>query len=116
MAGENVHGSSAGGSAIGQSEGALSRAADRVLEARGDLVGLSGRLGSQLESLRGQWVGAGAAAFGRVHGAWLDQHHRIVGALDGLAGSLRETERDTAAADQVQGDVLSRTAARLGGH
>lgn len=103
------------GVGIGQSEGALARAADRVADARSDLLGLAEQLTGRLENLTGHWAGAGATAFGQVHLAWQDQQRRIVGALDRLSASLLETERATIAADATQGEGLSRTAARLGG-
>ncbi len=111
--------SSAGGAthamSLSQTEGALVAAASRVGEARSDLLGLADQLSSQLEGLRGQWAGAGATAFGRVHLAWQDKQRRIVGALDGLAAALVETDRVTTTADATQSDELGRTAARLGG-
>ena len=108
----------AGGTHTGslrQAEGALAQAAGRVGEARSDLLSLADQLSGQLEVLRGQWSGAGASAFGRVHLAWQDKQRRIVGALDGLATALVETDRATSAADATQSDVVSRTATRLGG-
>jgi WXG100 family type VII secretion target len=103
------------GLGLSQGEGALTQAADRVGAARSDLTGLADQLSGQLDALRGQWAGAGAAAFGQVHLAWQDKQRRIVGALDGLANSLVETDRLTTAADSAQSDVMTRTASRLSG-
>ncbi|MGL5823501.1 MAG: WXG100 family type VII secretion target [Nocardioides sp.] len=100
---------------LSQAEGALARAADYVGQARTDLLGLSDQLTGQLAALRGQWVGAGSAAFGQVHTAWQDRQRRIVGALDGLAAAIVETDHTITAADLTQSDTLTRTAARLGG-
>lgn len=103
------------GIGLSQGEGALAQAADRVSEARADLIGLADQLSGQIEGLRGRWSGAGAAAFGQVHLTWQDKQRRIVAALDGLSGSLVETDRVTTAADAAQSDVLTRTASRLSG-
>ena len=106
---------SAHAGSLSQAEGALVQAASRVGEARSDLLALADQLSAQLESLRGQWSGTGASAFGRVHLAWQEKQRRIIGALDGLASALVETDRATTAADASQGDAMSRTAARLSG-
>ena len=103
------------GMGLSQGEGSLTQAADRVSEARGDLMVLADQLSGQLDALRGQWAGAGAAAFAQVHQAWQDKQRRIVGALDGLSSSLIDTDRVTTAADAAQSDVMTRTAARLSG-
>ncbi len=86
---------------LSQAEGALVQAASRVGEARSDLLSLADQLSGQLESLRGQWSGAGAAAFGRVHLAWQERQRRIVGALDGLAAALVDTDRATTASRYI---------------
>jgi WXG100 family type VII secretion target len=100
---------------LSQADGALAHAAGRVGEARADLLGLADQLSGQIDALRGQWVGAGGAAFAQVHMAWQDKQRRIVGALDGLSTALVETDRATAHADVLQSDTMTRTAARLGG-
>lgn len=110
-----VSGGGAYAGSLTQAEGALAQAAGRVGEARSDLLSLADQLNAQLEALRGQWSGAGATAFARVHLAWDERQRRIVGALDALATSLVDTDRATTVADATQSDAMSRTAARLGG-
>lgn len=103
------------GTGLHQADGALSRAASEVEAARTDLTQIGGRLESALGGLRGAWQGAGGTAFAQVHETWQAQQQRIVGALDGLAESMRGTEQANSAADEAQAQALGRFAARLGG-
>lgn len=99
---------------MGQTAGALSRAAVLVADAKADFDGLAARLDVQLESSRGLWLGAGSDAFFALQDAWQARQRQIVGALDGLAASLRTTEADNAATDELQSAHFARYAARLG--
>ncbi len=101
--------------ALHQAEGALTRAAGEVEAARSDLTAAAGRLDGRLAGMRSQWQGAGGSAFEQVHRVWQEQQRRIVGALDGLAQSLRDTDQAAVAADDAQAQTLARFSARLGG-
>ena len=98
---------------MGQGEGALTRAASMVAEARADFDRMSRDLEGRILGLRGQWVGAGGTAFFTLQQAWTEKQARIVAALDGFEASLVATERDNVATDEVQLASYQRTAARL---
>lgn len=99
---------------MGQGEGALSRAAGMVADARADFDRLSRDLEGRIQGLRGQWVGAGGTAFFTLHQAWTEKQAVIVGALDAFEASLVSTERDNLATDDAQMTNYHRNAARLG--
>ncbi|MEQ6903845.1 WXG100 family type VII secretion target [Nocardioides sp. YIM 152588] len=99
---------------FGHGDGVLHRAAALVTEARHDLAGTAVTLDGQVATVRGRWGGAGAEAFFGLHRAWAEQHARIVGALDGLADALTETERDNTRVDDDARGFLADLTARLG--
>lgn len=99
---------------MGQGAGTLSRAAGLVAQARQDLDDVSRRLDGQVAGLHGRWVGAGASAFVLLHQAWTERQGRIVAGLDGFAGALTATERDTRATDEAMSTGYRLAAERLG--
>lgn len=99
---------------MGQVEGALSRAAHLVAEARGDFDRLSKGLDGQVQGLRGQWAGAGGRAFFVLHQAWTEQMGVVVGALDRFERSLTATEQDNVSTDEAESARYHRTLGRLG--
>ena len=100
---------------LSQGEGTLSRAAQQVAEAKADLDRLSGALVGQLQALQQRWAGQGGQAFQGLVRAWDERYAAITRALDGFERSLLGTETDMLAADQEQGALMGRLAARLGG-
>jgi len=98
---------------MGQEYGALSRAALRVGEARGDLDRLDGRVQSQLAAARSRWAGQGSAAFQSLGRAWSDRQRQIVAALDAFEQSLLGTEHDNVRTDEGQAAGFARTQQRL---
>ena len=100
---------------LSQGEGTLSRGAHQVAEAKVDLDRLSGALVGQLQGLQQRWAGQGGQAFQGLVRAWEERYATITRALDGFERSLLDTEADTLAADQEQGALMGRLAARLGG-
>lgn len=98
---------------MGQGQGTLSRGAGMVVEARADLDRISGALSGRIESLRGQWVGAGGTAFMRLHTEWTEAHKAINSALDSLEAALRRTESDNTSTDESQISPMSNLSGRL---
>jgi WXG100 family type VII secretion target len=99
---------------LSQAEQALSRAADFVDTARGDVTKQCQNLGDQMGVLAGQWGGQGAMAFNKLMMAWQDKQRVILDALGDLSRSLQETEKDNVATDSSQAESVSRLQGRLG--
>jgi WXG100 family type VII secretion target len=99
---------------FGQTDRALSRAADLVGSARGEVAGRCSELSSRIADLMGGWGGQGAASFHTLMGTWQEKQELILKALDQLAEALVETERDNVATDQSQAAAHSTLASRLG--
>ena len=100
---------------MGQGEKTLTRAAGMVADAKTDFDGFSRKLDGQISGLRGQWIGAGGAAFFALHQAWTEKQGVITSALNEFETSLQSTERDNVSTDDAQSAAYNRTAARLGG-
>lgn len=100
-------------SGLSAAERALSRAAEKVAGCKVDLVKLSTKMDGQMEELRAQWGGEGAAAFQNLKRAWLDRQKTINDALDVFEQSLIETEKDNVATDQQAGSTMGALASRL---
>lgn len=99
---------------MGQEAAALSRGAEQVRTARGDVSRLCHQLSAEMQAAQSHWRGGGGRAFQNLMVAWQDRQQRIVGALDGLAASLDGTERDNVSTDQAQEAAAAGLAARLG--
>lgn len=95
-------------------EGVLLAASETVVSAKGDVTALCHQLGSQIDELGARWSGEGGRSFARLHRAWQEKQQRIVGALDGLAESLQDTDRDNVATDQAQSEASMLLTSRLG--
>lgn len=104
----------AGTAGLSQADRALTRAADHVTTARGDVTSRCQQLGDQMAGLSGQWGGQGALAFQRLMVGWQDKQRTILDALGDLAVALQETERDNVATDQSEAAAVSRLQGRLG--
>lgn len=99
---------------FGQSEKALSKAADFVEQARTDVKGKCNTLSTHVGTLMGGWGGQGATSFGNLMVAWQEKQEIILRALDQLATSLKETERDNVSTDESQSETHSNLRGRLG--
>lgn len=95
-------------------EKALSKAADAVVSAKGDVNTQCAQLSSQIESIGARWGGQGAVAFRQLHDAWQQKQKKILGALDQFEESLRQTERDNVSTDESQASVSTNLMNRLG--
>ena len=99
---------------MGQGEGALSRGAGLVADAKVDFDRISSKLDGQIQGLRGRWQGAGGTAFFALHQAWTEKQRVIVQALNEFESALTATERDNLATDEAQSANYARTTSRLG--
>ena len=99
---------------LSQTEKALSKGAEFVNTARGDVKGKCNTLGDRVNEMMGGWGGQGASSFGNLMVAWQEKQETILRALDQLATSMQETEKDNVATDQSQSDAHLNLQNRLG--
>ena len=99
---------------MGQGQGALSRAAGLVADARGDFERYNREVVDRIDSARVTWVGQGGTAFNALGHAWSDRQRTITNALGGFEAALRATERDNTTTDDVQSSAFTRNQQRLG--
>ena len=98
----------------GQTEKALSTAAEYVEQARGEVKTKCNTLSSRVKEMMGGWGGQGATAFNTLMVTWQEKQETILKALDQLALSLRETEKDNVATDESQSASHTNLLNRLG--
>ena len=99
---------------LGHGEGALTRAAQLVTDAKQKFERQSDTLEGQIADLKGRWEGDGGRAFHLLHAAWTEKHKVVVTALDKFAASLTETEKDNVAIDQQAGAGMNALINKLG--
>jgi WXG100 family type VII secretion target len=99
---------------LSQTEKALSKGAEYVNTARGDVKGKCNTLGDRVSEMMGGWGGQGASAFGNLMVAWQDKQEQILRALDQLATSMQETEKDNVSTDESQSEAHLNLQNRLG--
>lgn len=99
---------------ISKEEQALTRGAQMVQSARGDLTSQLGALRGQLAHLVTEWQGAGGAGFNSVMQRWDEDSAKIISALDEFDTNLRASEQTYTAADEQQASTYSRLNSRLG--
>ena len=99
----------------GQTEKALSKGADYVDQARGDVKNKCGVLSGQIQTLMAGWGGQGATAFNNLMISWDQKQETILKALDQLSASMKETERDNVSTDESQSATHANLQGRLGG-
>ena len=98
----------------GQTEKALSKGADFVDQARGDVKNKCGVLSGNIQAMMAGWGGQGATAFNNLMIAWDQKQETILKALDQLSASMKETERDNVATDESQSSAHANLQGRLG--
>ncbi len=83
---------------LSQTEKALSKGAEYVNTARGDVKGKCNVLSDRVNEMMGGWGGQGASAFGNLMVAWQEKQETILKALDQLchvdAGDREGQRRD----------------------
>ena len=99
---------------LSQTEKALSKGAEFVNTARGEVKGKCNTLSDRVNEMMGGWGGQGASSFGNLMVAWQEKQETILRALDQLATSMQETEKDNVATDQGQSDAHLNLQNRLG--
>ena len=99
---------------LSQTEKALSKGADAVELARGDVKTKCNTVSDRVNDMMAGWGGQGASSFGNLMIAWQDKQETILKALDRLALSMKETEKDNVATDQSQSDAHLNLQNRLG--
>ena len=99
---------------LSQTEKALSKGADHVKIARVDVHKKCGTVSDRVNEMMGGWGGQGATAFSNLMVAWQEKQAKILNALDQLAASMEETEKDNVATDQAQSDSHMNLQNRLG--
>lgn len=99
---------------LSQTEKALSKGAGFVKEARSEVKNKCDIVQDQVGEMMGGWGGQGATAFGNLMVAWQEKQNTILNALDQLAHSMEETEKDNVATDQAQSDSHANLQNRLG--
>jgi uncharacterized protein YukE len=99
---------------LSQTEKALSKGAEYVNTARGDVKAKCNTVSDRVNEMMAGWGGQGASSFGNLMIAWQDKQETILKALDQLALSMQETEKDNVATDQSQSDSHLNLQNRLG--
>jgi WXG100 family type VII secretion target len=99
---------------LSQTEKALSKGAEFVNTARGDVKTKCNTVSDRVNDMMAGWGGQGATSFGNLMVAWQDKQEQILKALDQLASSMQETEKDNVATDQSQSDSHLNLQNRLG--
>jgi WXG100 family type VII secretion target len=99
---------------LSQTEKALTKGAEAVNTARGDVKGKCNTLSDRVSEMMGGWGGQGASAFGNLMVAWQDKQEQILKALDQLSISMQETEKDNVSTDESQSEAHLNLQNRLG--
>jgi uncharacterized protein YukE len=99
---------------LSQTEKALTRGAEYVKTARGEVKNKCVTVGDRVNDMMTGWGGQGASSFGNLMVAWQEKQETILKALDQLALSMEETEKDNVATDQSQSDAHLNLQNRLG--
>ena len=98
----------------GQTEKALSKGADYVDQARGDVKNKCGVLTTSIQTMMQGWGGQGATAFNNLMIAWNEKQDTILKALDQLSASMVQTEQDNVKTDEGQSAAAVNLQGRLG--
>ncbi len=99
---------------LSQTEKALSKGADAVISARGDVKSKCNTLSDRVNEMMGGWGGQGATAFTNLMVSWQEKQETILKALDQLSTSMQETERDNVSTDESQSEAHLNLQNRLG--
>src|SRR4029078_1568159 len=86
----------------GQTEKGLSKGADYVDQARGDVKNKCGVVSGTIQTVMAGWGGQGAPAFNNLMISWDQKQETILKALDQQSASMKETERDNVSTDESE--------------
>lgn len=98
----------------GQTDRALSSAAELVNVARSDVKTQCDALSGHVQQMMTGWSGRGATAMSRLMIAWQERQGAVLRALDDLSTALVETERDNVTTDEAEAAATAHLQARLG--
>lgn len=93
---------------------ALTRGAQMVDAARGDLEQQLSSLRGKMSGIGAQWVGAGSTAFQNVMTRWDEDSRKIIQALNEFEQNLRASDTTYNAADDAQSSTFGKLSGRLG--
>ncbi|MEO5708464.1 MAG: WXG100 family type VII secretion target [Nocardioidaceae bacterium] len=93
---------------------ALTRGAQMVSSARGDLEQQLSGLRGKLSGIGAQWRGAGSSAFQQVMVRWDEDSRKIISALNEFEANLRSSEQTYNANDEAQSSTFGKLSGRLG--
>jgi WXG100 family type VII secretion target len=93
---------------------ALTRGAQMVSSARGDLEQQLSGLRGKLSGIGQQWRGAGSTAFQQVMNRWDEDSRKITSALNEFEANLRSSEQTYNANDEAQSSTFGKLSGRLG--
>ena len=99
---------------VSKQDQALTRGAQMVSSARGDLDQQLSALRGKLSGIGAQWRGAGSSAFQQVMIRWDEDAKKIIGALDEFEANLRSSEQTYNVSDEAQSSTFSKLSSRLG--
>lgn len=99
---------------VSKQDQALTRGAQMVAAARGDLDQQLNSLRGKLSSIGSQWRGAGSSSFQQVMVRWDEDARRITRALDAFEENLRASEQTYNANDEAQSATFGKLSSRLG--
>lgn len=99
---------------VSKQDQALTRGAQMVVSARGDLDQQLSALRGKLSGIGSQWRGSGSAAFQQVMTRWDEDARKIISALDEFETNLRTSEQTYNTNDEAQSSSFGKLAGRLG--
>ena len=99
---------------VSKQDQSLTRGAQMVSSARGDLDQQLSSLRGKLAGIGAQWRGAGSSAFQQVMTRWDEDARKITSALDEFEANLRSSEQVYNASDETQSSTFAKLSGRLG--
>lgn len=99
---------------MSKQEQSLTRGAQMVATARGDLDQQLSSLRGKLSGIGAQWQGQGSGAFQQVMVRWDEDARKITSALNEFEQNLQVSEQTYNAADETQSASFGKLQGRLG--
>lgn len=99
---------------VSKQDQSLTRGAQMVVSARGDLDQQLSSLRGKLSGIGSQWRGAGSSAFQQVMVRWDADAKKMIAALDEFEANLRSSEQTYNVSDENQSATFGKLASRLG--
>lgn len=99
---------------VTKQEQSLTRGAQMVASAKGDLDQQLSALRGKLSGIGAQWRGAGSSAFQQTMVRWDEDARKITSALNEFEQNLRSSEQTYTASDETQSATFAKLSGRLG--